>query len=131
MPVLFQKIIRREDLRRNPDVLYVFGDNMMRKGMGGQAGAMRGEPNAVGVVTKTSPSQCFSPMTADVLAQKRQIDRDMSPLYAHVNKGGVVVWPSDGIGTGLADLENKSPETFDYIKSKLRGLIEASRIASL
>lgn len=130
MPVVFQKLVRREDLRRNPEVLYVFGDNVERKGMGGQAGAMRGEPNAVGVPTKYSAALCFNDDPADAAEQKRIIDTNMSVLFQHVSRGGVVIWPSDGIGTGLADLENKSPDTFDYLKAKLSGLLEAARVAS-
>jgi hypothetical protein len=57
MPVLRQKWITRDDLRANPNVLYLFGDNERREGLGGQAKEMRGEPNAIGVRTKASPSK--------------------------------------------------------------------------
>lgn len=50
------KIIKREKVRANPDVLYLFGDNDIRKGFGGQAKEMRGEPNAMGISTKKLPS---------------------------------------------------------------------------
>lgn len=52
----FRTFIHREDLQGEPETLFVFGDNMMRKGLGGQAAAMRGEPNAVGIPTKELPS---------------------------------------------------------------------------
>lgn len=52
MIVLHQKFIFREDLQANPDVYYLFGDNVERRGLGGQAKEMRGEPNAIGVATK-------------------------------------------------------------------------------
>jgi hypothetical protein len=52
MPIIYQKFIRRQDLRNNRDKFYVFGDNMQRIGYGGQARDMRGEPNAIGAVTK-------------------------------------------------------------------------------
>ena len=55
--ITFQERITRADLRANPDTLYVFGDNMRRRGMGGQAAEMRGEPNAVGIPTKWRPSR--------------------------------------------------------------------------
>ncbi|KKL05458.1 hypothetical protein LCGC14_2605850, partial [marine sediment metagenome] len=48
--------ITRQMLRDEPDTLFVFGDNMQRRGLGGQAFAMRGEPNAVGIPTKIFPS---------------------------------------------------------------------------
>lgn len=126
MPVIFQKHIDREDLRRNPTVLYVFGDNMARKGFAGQARAMRGERNAVGIATKFSPYIPFTSDPVDLVVQSQQIDEDMKPLFSHVKRGGVVVWPSDGIGTGLADLLNRSPETFEYLKQKLGALIKTA-----
>lgn len=49
MPVVKQDQIMRRDLLDNQDKLYVFGDNMVRRGFGGQAREMRGEPNAVGI----------------------------------------------------------------------------------
>jgi hypothetical protein len=42
MPILYQHRIYRMDLIANPNILYVFGDNTKRVGMGGQAGEMRG-----------------------------------------------------------------------------------------
>jgi hypothetical protein len=120
--VIFQKMIYRADLKRNPTVLYVFGDNLERVGMGGQAGAMRGEPNAVGVATKTSPSRFFKNDTSSVRLQNAAIDADMAPLFAQARAGGVIVWPSDGIGTGLSDLPEFSPRTLAHIEARLAEL---------
>jgi len=128
MPLLFQKIIDREDLRRNPTVLYVFGDNVRRVGYGGQARAMRGEPNAVGVATKYSPSEFFGDSPAEVEAQNRIIDQDMKRLFEHVKAGGIVVWPTDGIGTGLAALEIKAPATFAYLQQKFGALLKTAEM---
>ena len=55
MPILFRHMIYRKQLKDNPNILYVFGDNMVRQGYGGQAREMRGEPNAVGIPTKWRP----------------------------------------------------------------------------
>ena len=57
MPVIYQKRICRDDLRRNPNAVYIFGDNEARTGLGGQAREMRGEPNAMGIATKRSPHE--------------------------------------------------------------------------
>jgi hypothetical protein len=128
MPVIFQKWIKREDARRNPEVLYVFGDNVRRVGRGGQAAELRGEVNAVGVATKYSPSSCFGNTPAQITAQAKIIDIDMKPLFEHLLKGGIVVWPSDGIGTGLAGLPTYAPESFEYIKGKLAALIRVGKL---
>ena len=49
------KIITKEFLRENPDVIFVFGDNLIRKGKGGAA-ALRDEPNTYGFITKKYPN---------------------------------------------------------------------------
>ena len=53
--VIYQHRIYRSDLVENRECFYVFGDNLRREGLGGQAGEMRGEPNAIGVATKHAP----------------------------------------------------------------------------
>jgi hypothetical protein len=44
--------ITREMVQADRNTVYVFGDNVARHGLGGQAKAMRGEPNTIGVSTK-------------------------------------------------------------------------------
>jgi hypothetical protein len=128
MPVIFQKIYKMDDARRNPDVLYVFGDNVERWGRGGQAGELRDEPNGIGVATKYSPHQCYGNDPAEVIAQNQIIDEDMKPLFAHLLKGGIVIWPSDGIGTGLAGLPTYAPRTFEHVEQKLAALIRVGKL---
>lgn len=113
MPLLFQKRIYRDDLRANPDVLYVFGDNEARVGMGGQAGEMRGEPNAVGVPTLAAPGQPWREDDAD--RQCKVIDKNLAPVIKALTQGKTVVFPLDGIGTGIAELERRAPSTFAYL----------------
>ena len=50
------RFITRDYVRANRDKLFLFGDNLEQRGLGGQAAAMRGEPNAIGIPTKKSPS---------------------------------------------------------------------------
>lgn len=128
MPVLFQKRVFREDLIRNRSALYVFGDNFKRQGRGGQAREMRGEPNAVGVATKWAPDAYFTEDSGEVAAQNRIIDEDMKPLFAKVNAGGIVIWPTDGIGTQRAELALRAPSTWDHLQSKLAALLKAADI---
>lgn len=132
MPFIEQRMIYREDLRANPHVLYVFGDNVQRKGLGGQAQECRGQPNAVGVATKYLPSMSrdafFGDSSAEVEAQKRIIDEDMKPLFDKVKVGGVVVWPAADIGTGLSDLPARSPSTWAYLQQKKSALIKTAEM---
>jgi hypothetical protein len=106
----------RAEIRSSPDTLYVFGDNMARAGKGGQARECRGEPNAVGVPTKWRPTMeggFFS--DADLEAVKPDIQVAFRRLAAHLENGGWVVWPRDGVGTGLARLYEKAPDIGAFV----------------
>jgi hypothetical protein len=47
-------LITREFLDRNPDSYFIFGDNLIREGMGGAA-VLRYHPHAIGFITKKYP----------------------------------------------------------------------------
>lgn len=48
-------IVTRAYLRANPNYIFVFGDNDLRKGLGGAA-VLRNEPNTYGFITKKAPN---------------------------------------------------------------------------
>lgn len=122
------KIITRSMLRENPDTLFVFGDNMIGKGFGGQAKEMRGEPNAVGIPTKLFPGMSEVDFFRDdnFEAAKIKIDAAFVRLFAHISHGGEIVWPADGIGTGLAQLPSRAPKIWKLIEEN-RVALEASQ----
>jgi hypothetical protein len=49
------KYVTEKFLRENPNVVFVFGDNLVRRGKGGAA-KLRDEPNTYGFVTKKYPN---------------------------------------------------------------------------
>ena len=118
MPITYQKFILRTDLQANPEDLYVFGDNVQRVGMGGQAFYMRGEPNAVGVATKWTPSGDPAAYFADkdLKAVKHIWITDTERLVQHLLEGGNVIWPEDGIGTGLSDVPARAPKVWEMME---------------
>lgn len=130
MIVIKQKWIKREDLQANPNVIYLFGDNQLRIGLGGQAKEMRGEPNAIGICTKMSPSEFMSDDTLEF--NKSIIDDDfnrvknklakLNTFWDWVKGRVVVVIPADGLGTGLAELPTRAPKTYKYLCEKLEQL---------
>jgi hypothetical protein len=130
MIVIKQKWIKREDLQNNPNIIYLFGDNQLRVGLGGQAAEMRGEPNAVGIATKMSPNEFMSDGQLDF--NKSIIDYDFKRIkYKAVRITGfwnymkgrtIVVVPIDGLGTGLAELPTRAPKTYAYLCEKLEQL---------
>lgn len=115
MPIIRQKWIKRSDLRSNPDKRYVFGDNVRRVGLGGQAKEMRGEPNAIGVVTKWSPSMLKKAFFDDSAECWEYVVNDLITVQDALNQGLTVVVPSDGIGAGLSRLPELAPQLYDYI----------------
>lgn len=110
----------RADARAEPDALWVFGDNSERWGLGGQAAALRGEPNAVGIATLKAPGVFWSDET--LAANCATIDADMAPLFEALRAGRTVVFPADGVGTGLARLEQNAPLTWAHLASRVAEL---------
>lgn len=119
MPLIYQQYIFRSDLQANRNLTYVFGDNLQRWGNKGQAQHMRGEPNAIGVVTKWKPS-----LEADSFFSDQDFDKaiqamkpDLTIIYEKLSKKEIVVWPLDGIGTGLSMLPIKAPKIWEELET--------------
>lgn len=119
------KFITREYVRENRDKLFLFGDNLERRGFGGQAAAMRGEPNAVGIPTKKSPSYRDDAFFSDEEFEqnKASIDAAFAEIMNAVTDSiRVIVIPSDGLGTGRAQLDRRAPRTFAYLQKRITDL---------
>jgi hypothetical protein len=105
----YQRHITRKNLRENPDKVYLFGDNLAKRGMGGQAKEMRGEENAIGIPTKKYPTMNDKAFFTDdeLESNKAYIDKALGLIP----KNKTVVIPSSGMGTGLAQLDKRAPKT--------------------
>jgi len=121
-----QKFVTREQVRADRSVFYLFGDNMEGKGFGGQAKAMRGESNAIGVPTKWSPDMRVRSFFTDDDALNRNVFHAICDAFAHAEQalldGHDVVIPEDGLGTGLAELPTRAPKVFDIIQNYIAHL---------
>lgn len=119
MPLYYKKFITRQDLKDNPNWLFVFGDNIVGQGYGGQARQMRGEQNAVGIPTKYNPNMhphSFFDNTHDDLEYWWKKSKPITEkLKDHHDRGGIIIWPLDGIGTGLAKLDKCAPLILEAI----------------
>ena len=118
--VEFSDHITREEIRQNPDKIYLFGDNLQQSGYGGQAKEMRGEPNAIGIPTKKAPSREDWAFFTDQDYEENKTA--ISSAFAKLAKypaSTTIVFPQAGLGTGLADLENRAPQTFAYLQKRL------------
>lgn len=126
MPVITGGWYTADPMRRNPDWLFLFGDNYLRTGKGGQATICRGEPNTCGIRTKWEPTKRPQAFFSDNDYKRctAMIAADLAPAMEHVQAGGVCVLPYLGIGTGLSGLENRAPGLFRYLQHALQLLVE-------
>ena len=131
MPLVEVQRFARADLRANPDALFVFGDNLVGRGFGGQAREARGEPNAVGIVTKRWPSMgALGFLCDDDLESVHLLWREaFGRINSHLLAGGVVVWPADGVGTGRAELATRAPELWRELNLFVAGMRATAQAA--
>lgn len=120
MPLEFRDWIVRQDLRKEPDKFFVFGDNVRRTGLGGQAKEMRGEPNAIGVATKWFPGRESHDYFSDTKLCQDHVENDLFKIDTLLKAGKTIVVPRDGIGTGLSELPQRAPRLDAYIREFFR-----------
>lgn len=120
-------------LRSHPTKLFVFGDNLMRVGKGGQA-AIRDEENAQGVATKASPTTHPKAFFYDASLHHHigEVMNDLELLREMVNypeqfDAIVIPFTDEGeisLGTGLAALPTTSPITYRLVCAYLNSLAD-------
>jgi hypothetical protein len=119
MKLLSAKLYSVALLRKHPDKVFLFGDNLKGYGKGGQA-IIRDEINAIGIPTKKSPSMDKTAFFTDTeyTYNKKVIDE----AFMKIPKNKTIVVPKDNLGTGRAQLTTKAPKTWLYLQEKLKEL---------
>jgi hypothetical protein len=124
--VIRLKHITRDMVRADRNTVYVFGDNMARRGYGGQAKEMRGESNAIGVPTKWRPERSEAAYFTDAAFQQLNVRSELQYAFDRMEEvlasGRNVVIPADGLGTGLAELPRRAPHINRYIEERIAKL---------
>ena len=109
----------------NPNCIFIFGDNLMKKGTGGQA-CIRYCKNSFGVPTKKYPSchenAYFTDNEYDCNCDI--IINTINKLREELNKYDFMIFPLDGLGTGLAKLNECAPSTFNFLKKTMNTLFD-------
>lgn len=129
--LLYIRRYHRTHILRRPEILVLFGDNLVGKGSGlyaGQAAECRGLFNCLGIPTKHNPTTFegawFSnedfPVAAPLLFQ--QFTLAAAALYS----GRHIAYPYFGIGTGRAGLKEKAPTIFTALETLKEGLEETA-----
>lgn len=103
--------------RANPTKVYVFGDNLAGYGISGQA-CIRKEPNAFGVPTKRYPSMATGSFFTDKACEREHLLTALRDLYI-LARTRTIVFPKNGIGTGLAKMKETSPALYQEMSSIL------------
>ena len=105
---------------KEPHKIFVFGDNTMRVGNGGQA-CIRFCINSYGIATKIAPGINDWDYFDDSISTLGAIFNDISYLVyqCKLRKTKFLVFPAEGLGTGLSDMPNKCPESFKIMNECL------------
>ncbi len=108
-----------------PEVLFVFGDNLLGFGKGGQA-IIRSEPNAFGVPTKRKPAMTAGSFFRDISENDLDavLDR-LKVLWDHLERGGEVVIPvtregEPSLGLERAQLPERAPKIYEAIQRHVK-----------
>lgn len=112
----FLGIIKRDMLRVAADARFVFGDNLVRRGMAGQAAEMRGEPNAIGVATKRHPGVAETAyFSDDSFDDFTALCVDIAKVRFALDGGRLIYIPKAGLGTGLSQLPTRAPKLYRHL----------------
>jgi hypothetical protein len=101
--------------------LFVFGDNIARRGKYGQA-CIRDNINSYGIPTKRLPSISAVAYFSDDQFEdnKLAIQTAMSGLLSYARSNfHTIAFPKAGLGTGLARLKEKAPQTWEFLCAEL------------
>jgi len=116
-----------EQCRANRDTLYIFGDNLIRIGSGGQA-IIRSERNVFGLPTKIFPLNSPQSYLHDYDQESYlYVTKFYCNVFMKLDKLSTgykkVVFPAAGLGTGLSRMPEHAPKLLKYIDFRVSILI--------
>jgi hypothetical protein len=116
-----------EDTKKNPKHLFIYGDNNLHDGKKGQS-IIRNEPNTHGIPTKRLPRNHSTAFYSDddYMDNCKQIDEAIKQIRNKLNTGeyDALVFPENGLGTGLSQLQEKAPLTFIFLNKSILNLFK-------
>lgn len=123
--ILFKGYWNKEDVIKYKNAIFIFGDNNIGMGAGGQA-IIRGYPNAFGIPTKKYPNNNPGSFYSDheFAINKQNIDKAIEKIkgVCLTGKYTTLFLPADGLGTGLAKLPTVAPITYKYLCEQVKKL---------
>ncbi len=98
----------------HPDKIFVFDDNLVGRGKAGQA-IIRDFPNTMGIPTKRLPSMDDDAFFSDTAEEQNVVLRAINSVHKELVGGKTIIFPRDGLGTGLGETATRSPRIFEII----------------
>jgi hypothetical protein len=115
------KTVTKEYLDKNPNHIFVFGDNTIREGRGGAA-ILRDHPQSYGFITKKYPT--YIPTAFYTPEQYTPIfNQEVDKLLKHIEQNKDKTYLISAIGAGLA---NKFNIFEKVINPSMKNLIKPS-----
>lgn len=105
-------------VKQHPDEIFVFGDNMAKWGKRIGQAIIRPMPNAFGVPTKREPKRDDEAYFSDRDDEFEAIHKALGDLY-RLGRTHTLVFPLGGLGTGLAEMQTRSPKAWKYMNAIL------------
>jgi hypothetical protein len=104
------------DVKYHQNKIFIFGDNDLRIGKGGQA-IIRELNNTIGIRTKKEPNNYKNSFYSDIDYSENilKIKEDILNIKNKISDGYCIVLSNGGYGTGLARLNEKAPKTFLFL----------------
>lgn len=112
-----------ELVQSNRDVIFVYGDNSLGFGHGGQA-VIRDQVNTLGVPTKWAPSNDEYAFYSDACWDRPLVRDRLGLIGRSLAAGKTVVIPGTyeqiELGTGLSQLPTRGPDAYAQIRNFIR-----------
>jgi len=117
-------LVTEKMIVESPDgTIWIFGDNLLRIGLGGQAKIARkfvASGKAFGIPTKRSPGTYFH----DQLDESEAVVDAFMKIQGMIHEGKKIIF-FPNIGRGLARMEEMSPSILGYIRGSILDLVSA------
>jgi alkylated DNA repair dioxygenase AlkB len=113
------------DTRKNPNTIFIFGDNLLKRGKKGQA-IIRDAVNAFGIPTKRKPATSLDSYFSDKTFEQNKID--INNAFLEIPQGKDIVLAKADLGAGLAQLQKRAPKTWDYLQGIIQHLEKTSNL---
>jgi len=97
-------LVTKEFLKSNPNCVFVFGDNLERKGRGGAA-ILRYEPNTYGFITKKRPTHVDTDYYKPE-EYRMVFNKEMTKLRSVIKSNSDKTYLISKLGAGLANRYN-------------------------